>query len=646
MKIQKSKYKNLVISVLLVLLTLFVFWQVTQNQFLSIDDDKMLTNNPFIRKGLTLESIKWAFTADLTFDSFNAFYWSPLSFFSYMIDIHFFGFDPFWHHLTNLYIHVFNVLLLFFLLKKITGCAYKSMFVAAFFAIHPLQVESVSWVTSRKDVLSAFFGIASLYSYINFHFSRYKRWYFISLFAFVLSLLVKPMFFGLPLLLLIIEFWPMSIYENFISKGGKWFLFKIDKKFLKAFYLKIPYFFLCLIYLPVPFKGQPDTFTHNGAQFSITKIFVAFFVYIKRFVYPIDLTIYGGSLRQEIPLVVGILSIVVLFGVSLFLLRKKKHYPYLFLGWFWFLIAMLPMIGIEWTADRYMYAPIIGLIIAFVWMVERIFVKSKIRIFYAFCLGLILLLVCSIISFKQCKYWRDSLSLFNRVVELNPQNYWAYNSLGYYYATRGESEQAKKHFVKALEIKPDMLKTKNNLGALYFQLSDYENAERVFKEVLSVEPRYADANNNLGALMSRIGNEKEAYKYYKRALDLNPYRVDALNNMGKLLVRVKKFDEAERLFLSAIDIKNKNVEAHVNLANLYAFNGKFAEAEKSFQNMINIFPSDPKYVYDLFNLYLNFGDRHFTNKDYLKAKNLYIKAKAIFPDDEKVLERLRSFSDY
>ncbi|MGZ4986890.1 MAG: tetratricopeptide repeat protein, partial [Limisphaerales bacterium] len=498
----KSTNFTILICLGLVLAVFGVFWPVLNSDFVNYDDLGYITNNQNIHHGLNAESLKWALT---TGHSSN---WHPLTWISHMLDIQIYGLKPMGHHLTNLLFHAANSVLMFLLLRRMTGAMWPSAFVAALFALHPLRVESVAWVSERKDVLSTFFWILTVGAYVRYVQTPAQRTksFAISLVFFALALMSKPMVVTLPFILLLLDVWPLKRID--VSQ----FSFRNLRRPILE---KLPYIALALISSVVTFIVQQ----HGGAVSSLSSLtvaqrienmFVAYVRYVGKTFWPTNLSILYPHPGQW-PWWLIIMSVAILAALTALVIRQSRSRPYLAVGWFWFLGMLIPVIGlvqvgIQSMADRYSYLPIVGLFIMVTWAaMEFVRVRAALTTLAVIALG-----ACCVLTPIQAGYWKNSETLFLHAVAVTDDNYLAYNNLGFYLSNKGEPQRAMQFYKKAIEIKPT----------------------------------YEDAHNNLGYCLAGMGKNEEAIEEYKKALGINRHLTEAHNNLGNALSNIGQIDTA------------------------------------------------------------------------------------------------------
>ncbi len=544
----------------LIVATIVVYWQVGKCDFINYDDNVYVFENSFVKSGLTSESIAWAFTSTYASN------WHPITWLSHIVDVQLFGLDPRGHHLTNVIIHVATTLLLFLLLFRVTDVAWKSFSVAALFALHPLHVESVAWVAERKDVLSAFFWFLTLFLYIEWVKNKSRILYVIILITYTLGLMSKPMLVTLPVVMLLVDYWPLQRHiahiENAKEKQApgllNWMVFSLREK--------IPFLLLSVVSSVTTIYAQ-----NKGGALKTLDLFslwqrmgnavTSYCKYLFKTVWPTDLAIYY-PFPKSIVIWQVVLSFIVLLLVTVMALNVRKRHPYFVVGWLWFLVTLIPVIGFvqvgdQAMADRYTYIPLTGVFIASVWGFPDL--KNK-KIFSL--LVTVILVVLSSVTWHQTKYWRNSITLFQHSIEATSDNYIAHNNLGIAYAGKGMYEEAIDNYIKAIEIKPNYVDAHYNLGNALYKVKYYDAAIEQYVITIEMYPEHQKAHNNLGYIYAEMGVFDNAILEYNKAIELNPYYITAYVNLGEALMRTGKINEAEVVYRKILDINS-----NVNVAN-------------------------------------------------------------------------------
>ena len=439
------------IAIALAVITLAAFWRITQNGFINFDDQDYVTENPMVQSGLNAKSFVWAFTTDFAGN------WHPLTWLSHELDVQLFGNEAGWHHLTSLLLHTANTLLLFLVLEKMTRALWRSAFVAALFAIHPLHVESVAWVAERKDVLSTFFFLLAIWAYARFAQIQNEKLkiknYLLALLFFAFGLMSKPMLVTTPFVLLLLDYWPLRRFElktplrNQEARKLSW---------IPGFLIeKIPFFILALASSIVTVVVQH----RGGAIADVTALpmgvragnaLVACVSYVRKMFLPVDLAAFY-PFPKVFPVSLVAFSALALCGITILAVWRWRRSPYLAVGWFWFLGMLVPVVGLvqvgmQSMADRYTYIPLIGLFIALTWGAWEIFGG---RIQYKFIWATVacgILAACFRLTMKQAGYWRDSETLFAHALQVTRNNPVAEYSYGAALVPQNRVDEAFPHF--------------------------------------------------------------------------------------------------------------------------------------------------------------------------------------------------------
>lgn len=516
------KEQLLIISVVLAAVTLAVFWQVNGYDF-AFDDEVYVIRNYHIQSGITMESITWAFRtryADL---------WNPVLWLAFMVDYQMFDLNAGGYHMTNLVLHILSALLLFWLFHRMTGSVWKSAFVAAFFSLHPLHVESVAWISERKDVLSAFFWMLTLCFYVYFTEKPSLGRYLPVLFSFMLALMTKPMVVTLPVIMLLLDYWPLKRFA--LKKSNK--LFWQVKEKAPLFALSILFVFITL-YNPYAQQTYMKKFplalrSENAA--------VSFIAYLEKTFWPRDLAAFY-PFPAQIPLWQVICAVLLMAMMTAFVFSTVKRRPFLLVGWLLFAVSILPVIGIipfgatYSMADRYHYLPSIGIAIMLAWGIPSLIKRRQIRKNILFPLGIICLSIMTFLSWKQCGYWENSMKLWKHALEVTTNNYLAHNNMGLVLSAQGNSNQAMDHYNQSLRIAPDYIYAYNNRGIAHGQQRQYRLAIEDFNSGLRIMPSFANAYNNRGYTYAELGQNKRAMDDYNKAIDLKPDYAEAYSNRG------------------------------------------------------------------------------------------------------------------
>jgi tetratricopeptide (TPR) repeat protein len=595
------------VCVFLVAITFAVFGQTLRHEFVNYDDGMYVYENPVVTRGLTLKGIEWVFTHIVLSN------WHPVTMMSHMLDCQLYGLNAGGHHLTNVLLHTGSVLLLFLVLRRLTGFLWRSAFVTAVFAIHPLHVESVAWVAERKDVLSGLFFLLTVWAYARYVEKQSRvegrassagggslaldprRWtldYCLVLLFFALGLMSKPMVVTLPFVLLLLDYWPLNRLSGFTPKV----LFRLVAE-------KIPLLALSGAACVATMVAQKEIIMPEPVALRIGNAVVSYVIYLRQMVWPTGLAVlypYPRALPGwEIALTAGLLAAI---SAGVFLGRQRR--PYLLMGWLWYLGMLVPAIGLVQSglrahADRYTYQPQIGLYFALTWWVADLSVgwRHRREVLGAGCLIILAALIFS--ACTQTMYWRNSESLWTHTLACTSDNDVAHNDLGYALFQKGRMDEAILHFQTALRIKPDYALACYNLGNALLQKGRRDEAMIRFQEALQIKPDYAEAHDNLGNLLLQNGRVDEAMVHYQKALQIKPDSAEAHNNLGNALFQKGRVDEAIAQCLAALQIKPDYADAHDNLGNLLLQKGNADEAIAQFKQALEIKPGFPEALNNL-----------------------------------------------
>lgn len=565
----------------LVLLNLVVYASVAHHEFVTWDDPQYILNNPHVTGGLTSANAWWALTSGYASN------WHPVTWWSHMLDVEWYGLDAGAHHLTSLALHVASTLLLFGVLRAMTGAFGRSLFVAALFAVHPLHVESVAWVSERKDVLSTTFWMLTLWAYL-----RYTRqpgtWRYIVVFlALAVGLMAKPMLVTLPFALLLLDVWPLGRVTR-----ENWRLLAWEKLPLLA--LAVASSVATIIVQRQ--GGAVAATTALPLMFRVENALVAYAAYIGRMCWPTGLAaVYPYA--KPLPASQIAASLGALLMISALVTVYARQRPYLAVGWLWYLGTLVPVVGLvqvgsQASADRYTYIPLVGLFIIVAWGGRDLLARApRHPRLVAGAAGLIVA-VCAWLAHVQVGYWHDSTALWGHTVEVTTDNFIAQNGLGEALAQRGEAADAVTHFREAVRIDPDFPYAQNNLGVQLRRQHQPVEAVAHFREALRTRPDFPEAHNNLGNALVDAGRVDEAITHYSTALRLRPDYAEAHNGLGSALANSNRLDEATVHFSDAIRLQPHGADAYTNLGMVLARQGKLEAAGRIFSDALRINPNN------------------------------------------------------
>jgi tetratricopeptide (TPR) repeat protein len=639
-----NRYSVFLVCFALLLSTLLVFGQVRNFDFVNHDDDVYVYENPYVSGGLTSQNIRWAFTTG------HASNWHPVTWLSLMLDCQLFGPNPGRMHLVNLFLHLANTLLLFAVLKKMTGSLWPSAFVAAAFALHPMHVESVAWITERKDVLSTFFLLLTLAAYAGYVKRPSVFRYTVALALFALGLMAKPMLVTLPLVLLLLDYWPLNRLapqslktsgrqsrKSALPPDGHAILYKIIVE-------KIPFFALAAVSSGITFivqrvSGAVANITALPLESRVANVFLSYSRYMGKLFWPEDLAVFYPfdadlfSFRQ-----IAMCALLVL-GISVFVIRFGRTRKYLPVGWFWFVGTLIPVIGIVQSgsqafADRYTYIPYIGLFIMAAWGLPELCSKWPYRNTTLGVTAVLVLTALGLAAYRQTGYWNNSTALFSHANEVTKNNFLAYNNLGAAYSNLCRWQEAIEAFKQSMRFKPDYAEAHCNLGIAYGNLGRWQEATEACKQAIRFKPNYAEAYSNLGAAYSSVGRNLEAIETCMQSIQIKPDCAEAHYNLGVAYGHLGRWQEAVEAYRQAIRIKPNYSEAHNNLGNVYVHLGRWQEAVEACTQSIRIQPDCAEAHYNLGNAYANLGRW----REAIEAYRQAIRFRPDYPEAQKNLD--------
>ena len=616
------------VGLLLTLAVLALFLSSLSNGFVNYDDDTYVTGNLHLRQGLGLGGIGWAFGSSMASN------WHPLTWLSHMLDYQVFGLRAWGHHLGNVLLHTLNAVLLFLLCRRLTGAAWKSLVVALFFGLHPLHVQSVAWVSERKDVLSACFFLLSLLAYARHaqetsrRSGRLSLYYGGALLLFALGLMAKPMLVTLPFVLLLLDYWPL----------GRWQSGQIRKLLFE----KLPFALVSVASCVVTFfvqragGGMADL-----RQFSVAgrveNALVSYLRYLGKTFWPADLAVlYPFVPRWPLWMVLGSGLFVVAVSAAALALRRQR--PYLLVGWLWVVGMLVPGIGLvhvgqQSMADRYMYLPLVGLLLVIVWGLVDLAGESRQRLRVLSVATVVAAIACLDITGREIGYWRDSESLFRRDIEVTGGTATAHYKLGLALNDRGQLDEAYQSFHKSLELSPGDFPALLALGVVCNRRGEADEAMRWLEVALKQNPGSADGHYQLGVALDRQGQLDEAIDQYGQALRSDPTLVDAHLGAGAALGQKGRFDEAIRQFQAALAIDPENAGAHYNSGLAHTGAGQWEAARASFEKALALAPGNADAHNNLGLVLLRTGQR-------AEAINEFREALRLRPDHNRARSNL------
>ncbi len=615
---------------------LAVFLPVVGLDFTNYDDPDYVTH-PRIQAGLTWESVSWAFTHA---HSGN---WHPLTSISHMLDCQLYGLKPAGHHLTNLLFHTTNSLLLFLLLRGLTGAVWRSACVAALFALHPLHVESVAWVAERKDVLSAFFGLLSLLAYARYtqeaasplapHCSRMIHhprsfFYLLALAFFTMGLMSKPMLVTWPCAMLLLDYWPLRRFQL----ATLW----------RLVVEKLPFFALSAASCVVTFAvqkawGAVVPLEHVPLGLRVLNALVCYFGYIWKMVWPTDLAVIYPYVRNWPPGHV-LVSLLVLGAITFLAFRQRKARPFLLVGWAWYLGTLVPVIGLvqvgnQAIADRYTYLPAIGLFLMLVWGIAEIIGGRPGRRAVAALLATAMLTACSLLTQTQVMVWQNTETLFQHALAVTTNNFVAYNSLGFYFSAQREADEAKRYFRAALAVNPACQFAWEGLASVLIEQGKLDEAISDCQAALQLNPGMAEAHSTLGLALMKQGKTNEAVGQYSEAIRLRPDFAPAHYNLANALATQGQIEQARKHYQESLRSDPSSPDTHNNLAYMLAREGKLDQAVSQFKAALALRPA-------LWNAHYGLADALDKQRKYDAAAKEFSEVLRLKPDHAQAHYRL------
>jgi protein O-mannosyl-transferase len=609
-----KKYTYLVI-ILLIVASCAAFGRIAGNDFINLDDDIYITENINIHSGINLKNIKWTFMAVVAGN------WHPLTLISHMLGWSIFGANASGHHLVNLLFHMGAVIFLFLFLYKTTDDIWSAVFATAFFAVHPLRVESVAWASERKDVLSIFFGMAALYAYAFYAETRKLSRYFCCLILFAMALMSKPVMVTLPFVLMLLDYWPLKRWQKAVNEQSKPFHSEVG-----LIWEKIPFIFLTIVSSIVTLWAQNNggmiaALEHLPFFLRVQNAVISYVSYLGKLFCPVYLA-FSYPYEFLFPLWQILASCFILTVITAVVIYYLKKLPFLFVGWFWYLGTLIPVIGLvqvgsQSMADRYTYLPSIGISIMLAWGIPSFIKRENIRKKILFPTGIAAITILAVLTWQQCGYWKNSITLFRHTLQVTKNNAQANNNLGMALFAEGKIEEAFDNYNKAISIKPDVV-VYFNRGLAYAKIGNYQNAIADFTMVIHQNSDYASYYNR-GNVYAKIGNYQKAIADFNKAIRLKPDYDDAYNNRGNIYGQYGQYQLAIDDFNKVIFMKPDHRQAYNNRGLAYSELGQYQRAIKDFNEAILLKPDYANAYNNRANVYLKQGDSVSGCRDAQKA---------------------------
>jgi len=651
-KLSNLQY-DICIYFFLFLITFTVYWQVRDHEFINFDDTHYVTENIHVRSGFTKKNLISAFhfsqKGDLT-------YYHPITWISHTLDCHFFGLSPGAHHLINLLFHLMNTTLLFFVFKLMTGQRWQSAFVAALFALHPFNVDTVAWISERKNLLSTFFWLLTLLAYTFYVKKKSMYRYAIVFTSMLLGLLAKPILVTIPCVLLLMDLWPLGRIR--LQKSGS--LIRSNYHLLIE---KIPFFLLSALWVQISTIsnqriGALISTETSPMNLRIANALISYVKYLGKMIWPFDLAIFYPYPSKMFPIWQTAGAAIFLISISFLIFRKWKSLPWLTVGWLWYFGTLFPTIGIIqnglWPAiaDRWAYVPLIGIFIIIAWGIPELLSQWKYKKIGLVIFVLILLTAFAINTFNQIGYWKNSKRLFQHNLDLTKNNSIAHNNLGVALFEEGNVDEAFKHFSNALKINPYFAGAHGNIANAYSEMENPQKAINHYLKALNLKPHLEKVHYNLGVILAKLKKFEEATMHFKKELEKNPYNKEAHNNLGNALSKSGKTKEAIKQYLILLRIDKTNAKAHNNLGIALEKQGENDKAIKHYEKAIQILPDYTDAYTNLGSIFIKKGNPGIGINYIQKALQIdpnnaeaHYNIGVVFEKQDRLDEAIKHFSD-
>ncbi|HEY3900018.1 MAG TPA: tetratricopeptide repeat protein [Chthoniobacter sp.] len=577
-------------GLLVFLLVLGAFWPATDNDFVNYDDPVYVVDNPAVQKGLTVDSLRWAFTTG------HAANWHPLTWISHMVDCKLFGLQPRGHHATSVLLHALAALVAFLAIRQLTGATPQSLIVALLFGLHPLRVESVAWVAERKDVLSTLFWMLGLWAYalraqrISVKRSGGSIFYLLTLACMAAGLMSKVMLVTFPFTLLLIDYWPLRRWDAPERATAT-----------RLFLEKVPFFLLSMAASIVTFLVQRQAgAVKDGEMFPlgarVENALLAYSLYLAKFFYPVHLAVYYPH-PTVLPLAISVLCAAFLLGITAIVIWQRTERPWLIVGWLWYLGTLFPTIGLvqvgtQAMADRYTYVPLLGISIALIWTVGELATRLRLPKPATAAFVAVAVLACVTITESQIRFWKDSETLFRHAVAVTETNSTAHVNLGIALDRKGAHDDAIAELETALKIDPASEAAHLNLGVILGAVGRIDEALDHLQRAVELNPRQAEAHFCLGKALASRNRVAEAMAEYEEALRVNPDYVDAHVVLGTVLYSLRRYDKALTHFQYYLRLNPTSAMAQDDVGSVLTSLGRLSEAVPYYRAALRLDPGN------------------------------------------------------
>jgi tetratricopeptide (TPR) repeat protein len=633
-------WQRLVLSTLLVAATALVYSQVWQFEYVILDDSLYTTQNPRIRQGLTADNLGWCVREA------HASNWIPLTLLSLMLDAELYGDWPGGFHLTNVFLHAANVVVLFLLMVRMTACSTRSALVAALFAIHPLHVESVAWVAERKDVLSTLCGLLAIWSYVSFVRRGRPVHLIVSALWFLGSLMAKPTLVTLPFVLLLLDVWPLgrtTIWRGARggarnndagrtgdvaerpSRGGTWDAAS-PVRWTRLVVEKGPFWGIAVVFCAIAVSAQHQ----SGAVSSLEQVslrgrclnaIVVYVRYMQQALFPQDLAVYYPHPGDSLAVADVLAPAALLLLITVAAVVTARRWPFLLAGWFWYLGTLVPLIGLvqigtQQMADRYTYVPLIGLSFAVVWLISTITPEGLLRRYVVPAFSAAFLAVLMVAAFLQVSYWRNSITLFRHALAITRDSPLSCGALGTALIQQQQFAEGILYLERALRMAPGDARAHYNLACGLQAAGRLQEAEEHYRIALLKDEANANARNNLGVILRDAGQDSEALHLFSEALEINPEYVDAHINLGVSAAKVGQQELAIAHFERALRLDPSSSIARHNLGLAFHAQQRYEAAILTYRDALRRSPDDWNTRLELARVLALWGDRDAARTEY------------------------------
>lgn len=581
----------LLICLTLISLNVAVYLQVRDFDFVNYDDGIHVYNNPSAKLGLSTEGVAGVFSSTLYGN------YIPITMLTYLLDFEISGLDPATYHLTNLLFHMANALLLFFVMWRLTSAVWPSAFVAALFAVHPLHVESVAWISARKDLVSTFFLLLVLLIYAAYARKPRPFLYLTALVLFALGLMAKSMLVTLPCLLLLLDYWPLNRFSEHSRMDSE-----IAPKRLNLLLEKVPFFVLTLIVSFITFTAQRAAEAVQptdslGFSLRAANAVVAYASYVGKTLWPTGLIPYYPHRGATLPALSILVALGLLIAISALCFYLRRTRPYLIVGWLWFLGTLVPVIGIvqvggQGMADRYTYLPLIGLFIIAAWGAKDCVTAWPVLRRPMGVAGLAVVLGLSVVSWQQTRHWENSFTLFEHTLRVSPQNKVAMANLGEAYISGGRADEAIPLIKAVLAQNPHDLGNLRNLAVAYRREGRLKEAEKRLVFAIKRDPRSPKTFNLLGLVLQDQGKELAARRRFEEAIEIDPEFIPAHISLGNVLLKQNRHLEALRRYRFVLERNPRHADALTNIGATMLGLGEYEDAITYLQKALISLPDD------------------------------------------------------